>query len=93
MPKTSASRDLTEKARELLKGTDWSLARCIGITTEIFFPESYEERNFQMIRKICSQCEIQSECLEMGIATNSIGFWGGVLLTDKNRRERARDRR
>ena len=66
-------------------------AACRGPQSSIFFPPARLERRpdkrrrEQRAKEICSDCPVQSECLNYAVAIREQhGIWGG--LTEKERR-------
>lgn len=70
-----------------------NLAACAGMDTELFFPlqEKGSGETVEMVKKICSGCEVRQDCLESAIANdNDWGVWGG--MTPRERRIYKRNR-
>lgn len=63
-------------------------ASCWGIETDFFFPERtlITEEN-KKVKKICSGCICQSECLTYALHYKVVGIWGG---TSTKQREKMR---
>jgi WhiB family transcriptional regulator, redox-sensing transcriptional regulator len=59
-------------------------ARCVGTSSDVFFPEGGDTRR---AKAFCAGCQVWSECLLYGLDEDH-GIWGGL-----NRAERARLRR
>ena len=57
------------------------------MNTELFFlyPGTFEKRNIErrLLRQVCARCPIRTECLNVAVAYNEEGYWGG--LTDQER--------
>lgn len=67
---------------------DWrQQAKCIGMSSEIFF---FERNGTSGVRGICDDCPVRSECLEEAISNDLVGWWGGTSYTDRNRIRRER---
>lgn len=69
---------------------DFSKAKCAGASPDTFFPvpaigtgRVSKITNKQLVeaRKYCVPCPIKSECLEYACRTDSVGIWGGVVLS------------
>jgi len=67
---------------------NFAKARCIGAPPEVFFPTMYfkgskvSRKQLAEARVYCAECPIQSECLEYACRTDSVGIWGGVVLSE-----------
>ena len=59
-----------DEVGELLGWQDF--AACKGHDNEAFFSESRTKE----AKKICSECEVETECLIFALETNSLGVWG-----------------
>ena len=59
--------------------SDWrDSANCLGINTELFFPDKGNNLDRSIVR-ICKACEVQKECLEFALSRPDIvGFWAGT---------------
>lgn len=72
---------------------DWDRASCLGLETDLFYDHrtglSEKGLTLQHLRRICMHCPIQRECLEIGVAHEPYGFWGG-LAEDERRMLHAR---
>lgn len=49
-------------------------------TPEIFQPA--DEQELAAAKKVCAGCEVKTTCIELGIARQESGVWGGVLLEE-----------
>jgi WhiB family redox-sensing transcriptional regulator len=60
---------------------------CAQTDPELFFPDSAGDalRVKHLVKKICSSCDFQAECLEYAIDTDSFGIWGGTLEVERKR--------
>lgn len=61
-----------------------SKANCNGIDTEEFFAEKTSYANRPLLERICSNCDVQAECLAFALKYDVIGWWAGT--TDHSRR-------
>jgi WhiB family redox-sensing transcriptional regulator len=58
---------------------------CSIYSTDIFFPEEYEEADVAKAKNICNHCWMKDKCLAFALKTNEKeGVWGGT--TPKERR-------
>lgn len=64
------------------KDVDWERASCLGLDNELFFSDRtallMEGLSYHHLRRICMDCPIQKECLQIGTAYEPYGFWGGL---------------
>ena len=51
---------------------------CIGIDTEVFFPETLNYENLPALKAVCNNCPVISECLEYALRVKVQGFWAGT---------------
>lgn len=79
-------------------------AACSEADPELFFPESYPPAvrmgMEEQAKRICAQCPVKDECLELSIRNEEQwGVWGGMtseqrrMLIRRKRREAMRERR
>lgn len=73
----------------VLLGEEWALdAACLGIPTEMFFPDSglniSNSVELKMIVRLCHECPVQAECLQSALDREGDcgrgmrhGVWGG----------------
>jgi WhiB family redox-sensing transcriptional regulator len=70
------------------RNVDWDKANCRGINTEIFFvPQSeFQSRALErgVLRKVCARCPIRQQCLEVAVAYEEKGYWGGMSESERN---------
>jgi len=63
-------------------------ARCVGMPSEIFFPEALKENRFDAALKVCALCPVTDQCLRLVIGLDDVddkwGVFGGT--TPKQRR-------
>lgn len=69
------------------KDVEWERASCKGLDTNLFYlmrTDLLEENlGYNNLRRICFNCPIQRECLQIGTSLERYGFWGG--LADEER--------
>jgi WhiB family redox-sensing transcriptional regulator len=60
-------------------------ANCIGIDVEMFFTQEnklYKEP--ELLKRVCGNCTVKTECLDYALHHSVIGWWGGT--SEKQRR-------
>jgi hypothetical protein len=66
---------------------EWERASCLGLETDLFYDHrtglSEKGLTLQHLRRICFSCPIQRECLEIGVAHEPYGFWGGLAEDER----------
>lgn len=63
-------------------------ASCRDMDIEIFYVDETDHRNRKAIKSakaICQQCPIRFRCLEIAIANEEFGIWGGTTERDRKR--------
>jgi WhiB family transcriptional regulator, redox-sensing transcriptional regulator len=61
-----------------------SLARCLEVDPEIFFPE--RGGSSRAARAVCGQCRVRAQCLRYALANREqFGIWGGT--SERERRK------
>ena len=73
--------------------TEFAKGNCIGIDTELFFPENAEltAEQHTMFKRICGNCPVQAMCLEWALCHEREGIWAGTRPHDRRvMREKAR---
>lgn len=69
------------------KQVEWERASCAGLETDLFYDHrtGLHEKGLTMqhLRRICFSCPIQRECLEIGVAHEPYGFWGGLAEDER----------
>lgn len=53
---------------------------CEGADPDLFFPTTRDDLDEALA--MCRSCPVTRQCHDFGVATASIGVWGGVLLQD-----------
>lgn len=62
---------------------DWrDQANCRGTDTDAFFPEIHVGIH-PIVRRICGNCDVRSECLEWALRNEANGFWGGTTMKER----------
>ena len=78
------------------KSTSWmEKGSCLGMDTDLFFPEKGDNIAVEEAKAICNKCEVKQTCLNWAM-TNEIwhGVWGGLsgnqryMMAKKSRREK-----
>jgi len=78
--KKARSPELTSSQSEYLALS--GLAACIGIETNVFFPEQGESDI--TAKTICNSCPIKKPCLENALDSQEHhGIWGGMNISDR----------
>lgn len=69
---------------------NFAKAKCVDAPPDTFFPSpatgtgrvpKVTKKKLAEARKYCVPCPIKSECLEYACRTDSVGIWGGVVLS------------
>lgn len=64
------------------KDVEWERASCRGLDTNLFYlmrTDLLEEGlGYNNLRRICFECPIMKECLQIGTSLERYGFWGGL---------------
>jgi WhiB family redox-sensing transcriptional regulator len=63
-------------------------AKCRGMDTDLFFPESGAASVVakRMCDKLCLDCPVKQQCLEIGLASDvQVGFFGGLSAKQRQR--------
>lgn len=71
----------------MTRDTSWmEAAACKGTDPEAFFPDKNVAMP-KLVRKICSSCPAQEECLEYSLSFVPIleGVWGGLGTRERGR--------
>lgn len=59
---------------------------CTTYSTDIFYPEEYEESDVAQAKTICNDCWIKDKCLAYALSTNEKeGVWGGTTPIERKR--------
>lgn len=59
---------------------------CTTYSTDIFYPEEYEDANVAQAKTICNDCWIKDKCLAYALSTNEKeGVWGGTTPIERKR--------
>lgn len=54
---------------------------CAGMQPEMF----YEQRHWLKARQVCADCPIRQHCLEVAVARDEDGVWGGMTKAQRDR--------
>lgn len=69
------------------RDVEWERASCRGLDTDMFYLMRtdllVDGLTYNHLRRICFECPIQKECLQIGTSLERYGFWGG--LADEER--------
>lgn len=69
---------------------EWRTDRaCHDQPVDLFFPERGEMRKIAEAKLVCARCPVTNDCLEFGIATKSIGIWGGLTTDERHKLTKA----
>ena len=68
-----------------MKCPDFTEAACKELPVDLFFPDSREkeEKQKQMLYKVCSTCPIFKSCLEYSLRVKVDGIWAGTTAQDR----------
>jgi hypothetical protein len=68
-----------------MKCPDFTEAACAELPVDLFFPDSreQEEKQKQMIYKVCANCPIFKSCLEYSLHVKVDGIWAGTTAQDR----------
>ena len=71
---------------------DWrDKAACLEVGTEAFFPDPNDHSAVREAKKVCSNCQVSAECLELGLR-EFYGIWGGTTESERKNIRRRRKR-
>lgn len=69
------------------RDVEWERASCRGLDTDTFYLMRtdllVDGLTYNHLRRICFECPIQKECLQVATSLERYGFWGG--LADEER--------
>jgi WhiB family redox-sensing transcriptional regulator len=62
-------------------------ANCAGTDSEAFFtqPNSSTYLDIKMLKRICGECKVKTECLDYALKHEVLGYWGNT--TDFQRKK------
>ena len=88
MTAKDAAADLADLFPEVLDPGDWRWrALCRETDPEAFYPE--KGTSAREARRICSSCEVRTECLEYALGHDErFGIWGGLSERERRRLRR-----
>jgi WhiB family redox-sensing transcriptional regulator len=59
---------------------------CTQYSTEIFYPEEYEDIDVAEAKAICNSCWLKDKCLDFALKTKeNEGVWGGTTPLERRR--------
>lgn len=65
----------------MIKNAWTKKASCLDMDTNFFFDKYEESTTIRYgIDKICKTCQVQRECLAIGVSRQEYGVWGGIYL-------------
>lgn len=66
---------------------EFAKGNCVGIDTELFYPENTELTADQhhMFKRICGECPVKDMCLEWALCHEREGIWAGTRPHDRRR--------
>jgi WhiB family redox-sensing transcriptional regulator len=76
----------------------WDRAGCLGMNTELFYPQGTTGRALDQANQakaVCARCPVAKACLEWAVKTGEdAGVWGGTTEDERRilRRQRQRQR-
>lgn len=53
-------------------------AACRNLSSDIFFPNNYNDSSLEKARQICSNCPVKIQCFQDAISNNVYGIWAGT---------------
>lgn len=66
----------------------WERASCRGLNTDLFYQMrihlAAQNLEYNTLRRICHKCPIMIQCLEVGVAHERYGFWGGLAEEERS---------
>ena len=69
-------------------------ARCRGLGSSLFFPESEDGPEVEKAKSICAVCPVITSCLEYAkAAREEYGVWGGTTARERRQMRRRRHRK
>jgi WhiB family redox-sensing transcriptional regulator len=66
---------------------DLSQGSCVGIDTELFFPET-GVNTCQTIKKMCAECPVAKACLTYALHVEVEGIWAGTGIVTRQKLRR-----
>jgi len=68
-----------------MKCPDFTEASCRELPVDLFFPDSreQEEKQQQMLYKVCSACPIFTSCLDYSLHVKVDGIWAGTTAAER----------
>jgi hypothetical protein len=84
-----ASKEITDLSYYYLSynSTEFAKGNCVGIDTELFYPENNELTADQRVlfKRMCGDCPVKAMCLEWALCHEREGIWAGTSPHDRRR--------
>jgi len=62
---------------------------CVEYSTDIFYPEEYEDTDVALAKSVCNMCWVKEKCLSYALSTKeNEGVWGGTTPIERRRMRR-----
>lgn len=59
---------------------------CVTYSTDIFYPDTYEDADVAQAKSICNDCWMKDKCLSFALSNReSEGVWGGTTPRERRR--------
>lgn len=73
---------------------DWrDLASCLGLDTDLFFPDQGMPGISDQAKAVCGECLVSKECMHFALTHDQeFGVWGGTSAFDRIKIKRQRRR-
>jgi len=65
-------------------------ANCLGINTDLWFPEGDGQVSAKGLREVCGRCSVIDQCLDWAVRHEAHGYWAGTHPTERAQMRRAR---
>lgn len=89
MPETKTVKSCPETTRTEGELAWQALALCAQTDPETFFPEKARGSSARNAKKICTSCEVRTQCLAYALANNErFGIWGGLNENERRKLKR-----
>ena len=68
---------------------EFAQAACKDMDVDIFYADDRKDiYHFRNLKQLCATCPIIFRCLEVAVANNEHGFWGGMTEEERKRLKR-----